>query len=445
MPTRLAYCRTLLPVLLLSTASAAAAGSYDVELVVQAGVTILPGGGYLSGGLGSADGTTGAGEILVAGSVWDGVDLNYKVFLLGGSGLGDRVVIEAGEPTPGGGAWSDFDPTVNAIGDFAFSGGVDFASFGSWKRTGSGDAEIAIPGDPAPVPGGTWADNLEMESISDGGVTLFYAEVAIAGGTTAGWFLDGPGGQQTAVLDGDAAPGGGTFANNKWYSAAQIDDESFVFVADVTGGTTTNGLYRWDSGVITPLVVAGDAAPAPGGGTIDKVVSWPDANHGGVAVFMAEVFREGPYAYPALFIHDGTTLTEIFYFLDPVPGFPGSQFSSPSLPAINDLGQVAWSGQLVDAPWTGLFFWDGETIEAVLMEGIPHIPSGLDVYQFGQRVELEDNGRILFDAGSNDLGGYGLFTATPISSVPALSNGGAALLALALVGTAIRSVRSGRS
>ena len=102
---------------------------------------------------------------------------------------------------------------------------------------------------------------------------------------------------------------------------------------------------------------------------------------------------------------------------------------------------MAWSGSLNEAPWNGLFFWNGTRPVPVLLEGVPHPPSGLDVYQFGQRVELEDSGRILFDAGSNDLGAYGLFTAMPVEVVPALPAAGRLVLTLALAAAGALGVR----
>ena len=418
----------------LAIAAPAASDHYDIQALVVENAAGVPGGGVING-LTRARGTTAAGEVLVGGWVWDGVDLNHKVFLFGGAG--DRVVMEAGEPAPGGGTWSDFEPVVNEPGDFAFTGVVDFLSFGSWKRDGSGDSVIAIPGDAAPIPGATWTNTLDVRALSDAGATLFFAGISTPSGDQEGWFLDAAAGQQVVVLNGGPAPGGGTFAGLGSHSAAQIDDDSVVFRADVSGGTTTSGLYRWDAGVVTPLVVAGDAVATPGGGTFADIRAWLDANASGTVVFAADILRAGNPAWPALFVLKAGALTEILYLGDPVPGSPGRHFSNAWDVAINASGQVAFTAPLQESPWNGLFFWDGTRLVPVVLADTPHPESGgHEFYQFGNRLEVEDSGRIVFDAGSTDLAAWGVFTASRVAVVPALPTAGTLILQLSLAAAA---------
>lgn len=432
----------LLKVLLVSlaTASPAAADHYDIQPVAIENATAAPGGGVLTGTT-RASGTTAAGEVLVAGYVWDGVELLHKVFLFGGSGAGDRVVVEAGEAAPGGGTWSDFEPVTNTAGDVAFNGAVDFAIWGAWKRDGSGDSVVAVAGGAAPLPGATWTGAPQVAALSDGGTTLFFAAVSTGSGDREGWFVDASGGQQAVVLNGDAAPGGGTFTNVVSYGAALIDDDSVVFQADVSGGATSAGLYRWDAGILTPLFVAGDPVPTPGGGSFDDVRAWPAAGASGAVAFVADVVRGANPALPALFVLQGGTLTEVLYTTDPVPGSAGLHFAGAWDVAVNASGQLAFTAPLMEAPWSGLFFWDGTRAVPVVLAETPHPAGGAEFYQFGNRVELEDGGRIVFDAGSTDLSAWGVFTATPALAVPALPPGGTALLAVALAAAASAALR----
>jgi hypothetical protein len=408
----------------------------------------VPGGGFING-LTRAEGVTAAGEILAAGWVWDGVDLNHKVFLFGGSGSGasgGQIVIEAGEPAPGGGAWSDFEPVVNGLGELAFHGVVDFSAFGSWRREGSGDSILALPGGAAPIPGGTWSSQIDVGALSDSGAALFYAVASVGGGSRDGFFIDVAGTTVVAALNGDPAPGGGTFAGIASKRGALVDDDSAVFYAQVIGGATTSGLFRSDGGVITSLLVQGDAVPTPRGGTVDGIRTWMDANASGSVVFVAEIVREGNPAWPAVFIREANgTFHEILYLGDPVPGSAGRHFSGAWDLAINASGNLAFTAPLQEPPWSGLFVWDGAKIVPVVLVDTP-VPGlgGREFYQFGNRLEIDSGGRVIFDAGSTDLGAWGVFAATQVEEVPVLPRMGRLLLPLTLVSAGLLMLRHSR-
>jgi hypothetical protein len=186
-----------------------------------------------------------------------------------------RLVVAAGQPAPGGGAFERFDVAaqpvaapVNAEGRVAFYASLvrTNAREGIFLATSTRILKVAALGDAAPG-GGTLSEFAKhpLPALNDAGKVAFGA--AIAGGRASeGVFLASNGSLNTIALSGTDAPGilSGTFVEFDLPALNNLDD--VVFLATVRRGRETLPvLYLWSNGRLRKLVAAGDLVP--GGGT----------------------------------------------------------------------------------------------------------------------------------------------------------------------------------
>ena len=137
---------------------------------------------------------------------------------------------------------------IAVLGSFALAGLLPCAS----ALTISGSV---FQGSPAPG-GGTFS-TLESASLNDNGAIAFVADVS---GATAsqGVFLVYKGAVTSALLQGSAVPGGGTFSA---FDSVSLNDGGVVaFVADVSGGASGQGLFLINKSTVTAVVLQGSPA-----------------------------------------------------------------------------------------------------------------------------------------------------------------------------------------
>jgi hypothetical protein len=209
-----------------------------------------------------------------------------------------RLVVAAGQPAPGGGAFERFDVAaqpvvapVNAEGRVAFYASLvrTNAREGIFLATATRILKVAALGDAAPG-GGTLSEFAKhpLPALNDAGKVAFGA--AIAGGRASeGVFLASNGSLKTIALSGSDAPGilSGTFVEFDLPALNNLDD--VVFLATVRRGRETLPvLYLWSNGRLRKLVGAGDLVP--GGGTFAQF-GVPAINNKGVVAFPATVER----------------------------------------------------------------------------------------------------------------------------------------------------------
>jgi hypothetical protein len=157
-------------------------------------------------------------------------------------------------------------------------------------------------GDPSPL-GGTFS--------AFGPSVLLTSELLAFSGTTEGVFADLGGGVQPVALAGDPAPGGGTYGAIR---APEINAAGDVFfVANVEGGPSSSAIFRRSGGTTTALVRSGDVAP--NGVVFRRFSRWIGVNDAGDVVFVAGtnrfddavwVWHDGVLIGPALSVFDST-------------------------------------------------------------------------------------------------------------------------------------------
>jgi hypothetical protein len=346
------------------------------------------------------------------------------------------AVVFEGDPAPGTGAgtYSGFgDPWLNGLGDVAFlatvTGGT--ASRGIFVDSGGTPTAVALQGDPAPGTGEGTYSSFGDPSINGSGEVVFFAFVS--GGTASrGIFLDGSS-REECWLEGDAAPGtgGGTYAGFGDHSLDESGDVAFF--ASVSGGTTSAGIFLDSAGTETAVALVGDPAAGAGGGTYAGFGD-PSLNGLGDVAFLATV--TGGTASRGIFVDSGGTQTAVALEGDPAPETGGGTYSFFGSPFLGDSGDVAFRANISGgALGQGVFVDSGGAQTAVALEGDPAPDSGGGSYSFFDRPRIGGSAAVIFRA--NVTGGaasQGIFAAAPASgtALPALSIHGLLFFALAL-------------
>jgi hypothetical protein len=140
---------------------------------------------------------------------------------------------------------------------------------------------IVTAGDPAPTGAG-------FASITRG-VMLSRTDVAFTA-STGGIFVNVGGTTSTAAISGDPSPVGGVYAGLG--RPARAANGTTAFVAGIRGGTATQGLFLHSGGITTPLVVQGDAAP-DGGTFVNFVRGIAISPNGTLVAFAADTTLSG--------------------------------------------------------------------------------------------------------------------------------------------------------
>ena len=125
---------------------------------------------------------------------------------------------------------------------------------------------VALQGGPAPG-GGTYG-NLGGYVLNGSGQVAFNSDLGI--------FVGAPGSVRAVAITGTAAPAGGNFAGPVGYYAAPALNANgqVAFLTDLTGGSSTEGLFAGSPGALEAVLLVGDVINvASGGGVDDRTVS----------------------------------------------------------------------------------------------------------------------------------------------------------------------------
>ena len=228
------------------------------------------------------------------------------------------------------------------------------------------------------------------------------------------------------VLTGQPSPGGGTFGSFPYHS--YINDQSYtVFMGSpVPGGHSPDGIYlahRQRRGDITLSKVAklGQHATGEPDGVhfLSFDINYHRVNAAGQATF--EAWLAGPgvmgtgdentNAGSNWFYSDGQ-LTKIAQYGAPAAGIPGATYRWVSRTSINDLGHVAFVGDLAGVGHdTGSAFWYGDpgNLQVLARAGQP-LP-GKPSLRYGplglNYPVLSSGGHVAFGALVEGLGNVG--------------------------------------
>jgi hypothetical protein len=166
---------------------------------------------------------------------------------------------------------------INNRGDMAFRDpvgeGVYFLPEGA-----SSAVKIARTGDPSPIAGRTYWVPTGPLALSDAGDITFTTglkdQVTQSVNDALFLYSDAIGLPATIIAEDmiTGTPVGGTFTINDPTVNAITQDGDVVFLTSVNGGASAGGFFRFlRTGGFTKIVVAGDAAPASIGGTMNNL------------------------------------------------------------------------------------------------------------------------------------------------------------------------------
>jgi len=261
------------------------------------------------------------------------------------------AVAVLGETAPGagGGTFVLFlgVPAINASGDVAFMGIFDGASLGGGLFLASGKTRsaIALTGDTAPgTGGGTYIGGFTSPSINSSGDVAFESSVT-GGSADEGIFVVSGGAHSAIALTGQIAPGTGGGTYSGFETSTSINDSGDVaFYADVTGGSTSRGLFVVSGGTHSAMALIGDTAPGTGGGTYSGFYTVPSMNALGDVAFRADV--TGGDVSDGIFVVSGGTHSAVALPGGLPPGI-GTYYSFPlNSPSINASGEVAFYARI---------------------------------------------------------------------------------------------------
>jgi hypothetical protein len=185
------------------------------------------------------------------------------------------IASDAGAAPLGGTFTSLFTPAMNTRGQIAFEsemtgGTADFAVF---RGDGISLTPVFVANQIAPG-GGTFQDFGDPLINKHGQVVVVGLLANNASG--AGLFA-GDGTEAVAIaLDGQPAPKGGSYTQFFDKPLTINDRGDVAFGAGLKGGTSPHGIFRWNGGETTTLVLAGTIAP----GTTGTFASFGDIKLG---------------------------------------------------------------------------------------------------------------------------------------------------------------------
>jgi hypothetical protein len=311
-------------------------------------------------------------------------------------------------PGAGGGTFGSFMtlPVLNASGQTAFSASVvgGTSSQGIFRSTsGTTLTAIALQGQTAPgIAGGTFG-GFFAPAMNASGRTVFYATAS--GTSTRGIFVDGT---SAIARLGQSAPGagGGTFTSFEPDPAINANGQVTVN-AGISGGTYGQGIFRSEifTNALITIARQGQSAPGPGGGTFSFLDS-PVINASGQMAFIADV--TGGTNSVGIFRSDaGSVLTAIARQGQIAPGTGGGTFGGyfGFEPRINASGQTGFYASVAgSASSVGIFRSDSAgALTAIALRGqsAPGAGTGTFASFVFDSVLLNDGGQMAFDAGIN--------------------------------------------
>lgn len=211
------------------------------------------------------------------------------IFLWSG-GTGAAVALE-GElaPDTGGETYQSLSaPDVNgADGVVFYSLTISSGTFGLFLDSAGTHTAVVLEGQPAPGAGsGTFDTINDNADLNDSGQVAFLAHTTNG---VQGLFLDSGGTRSAVAVEGDAAPdsGGGSYLSFGHVYPVNSSGE-VAFLSTLTGGTVGKGIFLGSGGAHTAVALPGQTAPGTGGGTFSNLTS-PDLNASGEVAFVASV------------------------------------------------------------------------------------------------------------------------------------------------------------
>jgi hypothetical protein len=219
----------------------------------------------------------------------------------------------------------------------------------SWS--GQGFREVARTFAPAPG-GGAYDALFEPYELNDQGAALFAADVSTGGQAV---FLSRKASVAQAARSFEPAPGGGTLGLGvlPGPGLSARGEVAFAYVLDpfTRPFGRNSGVYAWFHDLLRPVVVPG-VTPAPSGGVFIGAVDRTGVNAAGAITFSGMIETtagiSGTLGVGVFVASESGAIAEVAAPGRPAPG--GGVFDYASEPAINDAGDVAFTGHLAGTP-----------------------------------------------------------------------------------------------
>ena len=358
--------------------------------------------------------------------------------------------MRSGDPAPdAGGTYSMLAgfPQIDASGGLALLALVTGGSSprGVFLDAGSGDSSLLLSGAAAPAPvGGTLSAGLaDLQPFGFRDGVLLFRSAVTGGSASSGLFRRSAVGTLTVVaLVGQAAPGAGGATYSAFTHPSLDPFARPAFSASLVGGSAARGLFADTGAGLSARALAGGAAPGTGGGTFTDFL-YP-ASAGGAVAFLAQV--TGGAATGGVFLDDsGIAPVAVEHQVAPGTG-GGTLFQVNAPPTIDGYRNVSFSANLTGgSASSGVFRYDADTAAlapvALAGETVPGVSSPLSSFA---HVAAGGGGAVTFVAKLAD-GRDGVFVATPVAVIPALPPGWSLLVAACVATLARTQLRRGRT
>lgn len=226
------------------------------------------------------------------------------------------------------------------------------------------------------------------------GDVVFFATLLRSTAEEGLFVANGKGVTKLAAV-GDAVPSGERVAGFGERPGVSLNDSgAFAFMATLTGGKSTSGVFLAQNGKIAAIALSGSAAPEVVGGTLADFEAPTLAENGDVA-FLASV-RHGRETQEAIYVYRGKELKRAIGSGDAAPG--GGTFSSFGNPVINNRGEVAFAALVEQGPILGgIFVSIGKELRLLLSAGAA-APTGGVFTRFSERLDFNDAGTIALNS-----------------------------------------------
>ena len=310
-------------------------------------------------------------------------------------------IVGIGDAAPGGGTFlTAQSPSLNARGEVAF-----VANALAPNRSGvflyANQRLIEIARIPGSALSGSLFNAFGSLALNVRGQVVFGIYNGLFGPQGIEFYSDGL--TTRIVRLGMPAPGGGTFRS---FSAPTLDDHGHVAFWGETS-TDRSGIFLFMEGSIVSRVRSGD--PAPGGG-IFTAFSFPFLNNRGEIAFVGTA---SPPSRNGIYVYTNKGIRSLVRAEDPAPA--QGLFTNFAGLRLNDAGQVVFSATLSDGT-TGLFLFSGGKVIKIVRPADPAPEGDTFVPFITTTLALNQAGQVAFTGRTIDRGvGAYLFSDSEIA------------------------------
>lgn len=311
-----------------------------------------------------------SGQVAFIADMFDGSQLLSAIYCTNGQTLA-TVALE-GTPAPAGGNYRYNMGAIdlNSNGQIAYWSQLTDSSspVGIFRYDGATSSAVALQGTSAPTGANYGAFTLLSvviwPKLSSGGQVAYWANLS-GGPNSHGIFLNNGLTTTAVAVSGTAAPAGGNYSGFLTTQSTSYRLSSTGYLAyrtNLTGGSSTQGVFVYDGITSQPAALQGTAAPA--GGDFNAF-DFVEINSNGQVVYKATL--TGGTSSSGVFLRDGNTTTPVVLSGTATP--VGGNFSNNSQwLQLDSSGDVAfWSS--MDNGSHGIFRYNGTTIDPVACAG----------------------------------------------------------------------------